>query len=212
MLRKETAPGHDFNPSQMGMLPMRREADSKEHNAVLFKDDRMYRHHLARFNYTTYDVRRAQDVVNPGTSHRDIMLLASPSDIGGDSEHPFLYARVLGIYHVNVVYIGEGMLDYRARKVDFLWVRWFEYVGGKSLGWDDQKLDSIRFPPMVEEGAFGFVDPGDVLRGCHIIPGFAGGKLHLDRIGLSRCAGDAEDWNCYYVGRCVKFFLLLVRR
>src|SRR5262245_15169744 len=82
---------------------------SSDHNSVLFKDDRMYRHHLARFNYTTYDVRRAQDVVNPGTSHRDIMLLANSGAIDSDLDHPFLYARILSIYHVNIIYMGDGM-------------------------------------------------------------------------------------------------------
>jgi hypothetical protein len=46
---------------------------------VLFKSDCMYNHRIVRFNYTTYDVRRSQDVINPRTSHCDIMLLADPS-------------------------------------------------------------------------------------------------------------------------------------
>jgi hypothetical protein len=163
----------------------------------------MYRHHLARFNYTTYDVRRAQDVINPRTSHRDIMLLASTDNASTDLGHPFLYARVLGIYHVNVIYTGEGMLDYNARKVDFLWVRWFEYDGSRSIRWDDFKLDLVRFPPMATEGAFGFVDPRDVLRGCHVIPAFARGKTHLDGVSLSHVVQDAKDWSRYYIGRCL---------
>jgi hypothetical protein len=178
-----------------GLLPESLgDTNSQPRDSVLFKNDCMYSHHLARFNYTTYDVRRGQDVVNPGTDHRDIMLL-------GDMDtqyHPFLYARVLGIYHVNVIYIGEGMLDYKARRVEFLWVRWFEHIGSRSSGWDNFKLDSVRFPPMATEGAFGFVDPRDVLRGCHIIPAFASGKV---RVGLSRHVRDAQDWSRYFVGR-----------
>lgn len=33
------------------------EGSDADHNPVFFKSDHMYRHHLARFNYTTYDIR-----------------------------------------------------------------------------------------------------------------------------------------------------------
>jgi hypothetical protein len=46
-------------------------------NKVLFKSDRMYKHNILQINHTTYDVRRSQDVINPRTSRRDIMLLAN---------------------------------------------------------------------------------------------------------------------------------------
>lgn len=209
MIQKEAAADVSCPLPQAGLLSApERSADSQDRDSILFKNDRLYRHHLARFNYTTYDVRRAQDVINPTTSHRDVMLLVNNGNSGNTnthSDHPFLYARVLGIYHTNVIYIGEGTVDYIARRVDFLWVRWFEY-GGRGLEWSDRKLDSIRFPPMATEGSFGFVDPRDVLRGCHIIPSFAGGKAHLDEVGLSHCAQDARDWARYYVGRCVTTF------
>ncbi|KIM67461.1 hypothetical protein SCLCIDRAFT_21005 [Scleroderma citrinum Foug A] len=43
--------------------------DSMEHlstlSQVVFKADHIYRHHLFCVNYTTYDVRRAQDTINP---------------------------------------------------------------------------------------------------------------------------------------------------
>jgi hypothetical protein len=171
-------------------------------DSVLFKNDRIYRHQLVRFNYTTYDVRRSQDVVNPNTSHRDIMLLANPDDLEGNANHPFLYARVVGIFHANVIYTGPGMLDHFPRKLDFLWVRWFQYCGSSSVIWKDCRLDCVRFPPTASDGAFGFVDPRDVLRGCHIMPRFAKGKVHSDGIGLSRCAADSNDWIYYYVNRC----------
>lgn len=171
--------------------------------SVLFKNDRMYRHHLARFNYTTYDVRRAQDVINPNTTHCDIMLLADNSQQTCDETcHHFLYARVLGIYHVNVVYTGKRSLDYTARKVYFLWVRWFKPTG-IAAKWSKLRLDSLSFPPMAQEDSFGFVDPSDVLRACHIMPAFASGKVHSDSISLSRCANDGDDYRRYYVNRSV---------
>jgi hypothetical protein len=179
------------------------------HELIFFKDDRMYRHHLARFNYTTYDIRRSQDVINPGTTHRDIMLLANNTQGNGNTTHPFLYARVLGIYHVNVIYTRGGSLDYVARKVEFLWVRWFEYDSDRSVEWADLKLDPIRFFPMADERAFGFIDPKDVLRGCHVLPAFVRGKARIDGIGLSSLAHDAQDWSRYRVNRCVQNYLPL---
>ncbi|KAF8834372.1 hypothetical protein BDN67DRAFT_992676 [Paxillus ammoniavirescens] len=77
---------------------------------VVLKGERIYRHNLFRINYTTYDVRRAQDSVNPLTDHRNIVLLSPEPSV-----HPFCYARVLGIYHANVIYIGPGSKDYQSR-------------------------------------------------------------------------------------------------
>jgi hypothetical protein len=193
------------NVPEAGLSARESGLDGKERDFVFFKDDRMYKHQLIRINYTTYDVRRSQDVINPNTSHRDIMLLANFDDTEAepspDSEsHRFLYARVLGIYHVNVIYTGPGMLDYRPRRLDFLWVRNFQYVG-RSRGWEDCTLDHVRFPPAASDGAFDFVDPNDVLRGSHIIPAFKLGKRHQDQVGLSRCAGDSQDWGGYSVDR-----------
>jgi len=93
------------------------------------------------------------------------------------------------------------MHDYEARRLDFLWVRWYEVVDPEASGWRSSRLDSIRFPPMNEADAFGFVDPKDVLRGCHILPNFAKGKRQPDGISISHCAKDGRDYNQYYVGR-----------
>jgi len=166
---------------------------------LLFKQDRIYLHKILRINYTTYDVRRKQDTINPTTTHRDIMTLADNDD---NSDHPFLYARVIGIFHANVIYTGGTPVDHRPHKLQFLWVRWFEHDTSAPAGtWTDSRLDRLRFPPMAHEDAFGFLHPADVLRGCHIIPAFSSQKRHADGKGLSGRAGDSTDWNSYYVGR-----------
>jgi hypothetical protein len=175
------------------------------HNAdkVLFKHDRMYPHNLLHINYTTYDVQRSQDIVNASTSHCNVMVLADQSDDPNADVHPFCYARVIGVYHVNVVYVGPGMLDYQPRRMEFLWVRWYQAFGATNPGWRGCRLDCIHFQPVTDEDAFGFIDPSDVLRGCHVCPSFARGKVHPDGRGLSRCARDSLDWAAYYVNRCV---------
>jgi hypothetical protein len=168
----------------------------------------MYTHNILRVNYTTYDVRRDQDTMNPKTSHRDIMVLASDND--SEDNHHFLYARVLGVFHVNVVYTGRGTADYRPRRFDFLWVRWFKLESDTGCGWVSSSLDRLCFPPMSQEDAFGFLDPADVLRGCHIIPSFSLGQRHLNEPGLSLCAKDAFDWRSYYLNRWVSIPSLVV--
>lgn len=57
--------------------------------SLIIKDDRLYHHSTARVNYTTYDVRRAQDVINPQTSH---CLVTVYSSFRQDPPPPFVRA------------------------------------------------------------------------------------------------------------------------
>jgi len=165
---------------------------------ILFGGDRIYPHNIMRINYTTYDVRRGQDTINPSTSHRDVMVLADDGD--GRTIHHFLFARVLGIYHANVIYTGPGATSYSPRRMEFLWVRWYERLTEGS--WNTFTLERLGFPSMANEDSFGFLDPSDVVRSCHITPAFWTGMRHRDRQGLSRCVRDSQDWHNYYVNRC----------
>ena len=94
---------------------------------VYLKSNQIYLHKLVHIQYTTYDVQREQDVVNPSTPHWDIMLLATTTD--NNVDHPFLYAHLLGIYHANVTYAGDDIQNYQARRFKFLWVHWYRYQG-----------------------------------------------------------------------------------
>lgn len=169
-------------------------------NSIILKDDRMYHHNTARFNYTTYDVRRSQDVINPRTSHCNIMVLSADDDDIRRQGHKYIYGKVLGIYHVNVIFVGSGMVDYTPLRVEFLWVRWYTPIGNFAA-WETSTLDRLSFPRMLNEFSFDFLDPADVLRGSHIIPSFADGKKHSNGLGVSACAGDKDDWRQYYVNR-----------
>ena len=174
---------------------------------VYITGDHFYKHNLMRLNYTTYDTCWAQDIINPSTSNCNIMLLADQisSDPAIVSPHPYIYAQVLGIFHVNATYTGPDVTDYYSHQVDFLWVRWYQYVED-SAGWDASTLDHVCFLPMTDDSAFGFVNPDDVLRRCHIIPQFSHGLRHLDGTDSSRCAQDSLDWHFYYVNQFV-FYL-----
>lgn len=167
----------------------------EERNSVLFKRNRIYHHHIVRFNYTTYDVRRAQDVVNPNTPHCNIMLLSDGND-PNDSDH-FRYAKVLGIHHVNVVRTGNV---YESLRMDFLFVRWYEIVSNHA--WDSHNLGRVHFLPLANSNAFGFVDPAAVLRACHVIPAFCQGQHNPNSsLSISPLAGDHCDWHEYYINR-----------
>ncbi len=159
-----------------------------QHNTI-------FSHAIARFNYTTYDVRRDNDSINCKTTRRDIMLRACD-----DSQHPFWYARVFGIYHANT-YFGHTR---RPERVEFFFVRWFgldpDWKGGPA----SLRLDRIGWVPENDpSGAFGFVDPARVVRACHLIPAFAHGKTtQLVRSSQTRDTLSG-DWVNYYVSRLV---------
>ena len=167
---------------------------------IYFKNDTIYQHSVLRINYTTYDVRRSQDMINPKTDHRDILLLAANVRGGG---HEYRYARVIGIYHANLIYVDPATQQYRMRRMEFLWVRYFEGTKNVAvqLGWSTASLDQLRFCRMDHEDAFGFLDPDQVLRACHLIQRFSLGRRHPDGKGLSRWADDGHDWHAYYANR-----------
>lgn len=165
--------------------------DHSDSDLVYLKSEWIFLHKICRVQYTTYDAWRGQDVINPFMPHQNIMLLATTSN---NNDHPFLYACVLGIYHANAIYIGNGTHNYQARQCEFLWVQWYRYHG-LSVRWNNSRLDAVSFPPVSSEGVFGFVDSCNVLHACHIIPTFSHGKKYNDEVGLSHCANNSQDWS-----------------
>ena len=72
-------------------------------------------------HYTTYDVRRRRDIIHPGkhVAHRNVMGLLMPEEQTRSSR--FWFAYVLGIYHTNVIYSGEGVdHNISPQRLDFL--------------------------------------------------------------------------------------------
>ncbi|THV03577.1 hypothetical protein K435DRAFT_817199 [Dendrothele bispora CBS 962.96] len=167
------------------------EANLADISRVRLNNNRIYKHKVLRINYTTYDMRRSQDSVNPRTNS-DIMVLSSDQ-----GTHPFWYARVLGIFHARVR-LDDGL----AQQMDVLWVRWFGLDESYKFGWKEKQLPRVGFIDGDDPCAFGFVDPALVVRAAHLVPAFDLGRTS-DIMGpsISRKTADKdEDWYRYYVG------------
>lgn len=169
---------------------------------LFFHSDTIYKHDIFHVNYTSYDVRRETDIINPKTSRQNIICLRQlEADDSPQTAHRFVYARILSIFHVNVYYRGKGSLDLRKRRFDFLWVRWFQAVQPTT---SPDSLDRLSFLPARHPDAIGFLDPASVLRASHIIPRYSLGPVYDNtdegRI-FSKAAKEQEDWKEYYVNR-----------
>ncbi|QRW12580.1 colossin-A [Ceratobasidium sp. AG-Ba] len=171
---------------------------------ITFQNDRMYSHATMRINYTSYDVRRQYDVVDPKSPCRYILLPSDTSD--NPDAHTFLYARILGIYHANIRFCGRP-----PKRMDFLWVRWLDYDEAEPGGWDVERLDRLSYGKCRNDSelldAFGFVDPQHVIRAAHLIPDFSSGTVgptcFVPDSSRFVCDNDEGDWKYHYVNRFV---------
>jgi hypothetical protein len=167
---------------------------------VTFCNDAIYRHKVLRVNYTTYDVRRAQDSLNPRT-HADFMVLAQEDNINGSLPHPYWYGRIIGIFHADVRYLGPSSRSMDSQRMDFLWVRWFRRDLSYNAGFHAKRLHRIEFVSGENPEAFGFVDPSQIIRAVHLIPAFMHGRTS-ELLGPSiarQPKENDEDWRFYNV-------------
>ncbi|KAG2061327.1 hypothetical protein BDR06DRAFT_848767, partial [Suillus hirtellus] len=138
-----------------------------QRNSLIILNNKIYKHKVLCVNYMTYNLRRAQDSLNPRT-HADIMLLGNEESEPGElTPHPYWYVRIIGIFHVYARYLGPDSDDRASRCVDFLWVCWFCRDSNHKSGWAAHWLHWIGFYDANEVGAdaFGFVNPAQVIHG-----------------------------------------------
>jgi len=167
----------------------------EERNSVIIPNNTIYSVQTMQVYYTTYDLRREYDIINPRT-HGDIMVLSGETA----PRHPYWYARVLGIYHTEV-WLNEGQPV--KRHFEVLWVRWLAALQNHTSGIKSARLPKIAFVEESDPDAFGFLDPGQVIRGAHLIPAFASGRgVSALRYGksLARPGEQPDDWEEHYVG------------
>ena len=177
------------------------EFTDEERNSVRIAGERIYRCKTLRINYTTYDVRRDANTINP-TTHPDIMV-KSP-ETGSDAQ-PFWYARVIGIFHGLVSSSHMGVEEKSLRRMDFLWVRWLGVEPGRYRhGFRNARLPKIGFIESTDAYAFNFIDPAQAIRGVHLIPAFSEGRtsaLLPTARSVARILNPEEkdDWVNFYV-------------
>ncbi|CAE6445387.1 unnamed protein product [Rhizoctonia solani] len=154
--------------------------DDSELINLRFYQEQMWRHKTLGINYTSYDILRQQDPLNPSTSNRFIVLASSPTNNSESPNHPFIYAKILGIYHAKVIYKGQ-----RPERMDFVHVRWLYYDY-------DHPDDIVRACHLIPDFNRGTV--ADLLSGNR---------------SLAHDDPDFGDWSRYYVGRFVDRDMLM---
>ncbi|KZV64559.1 hypothetical protein PENSPDRAFT_561883, partial [Peniophora sp. CONT] len=193
--------GRELNEAPIANEPAHVYTDEQLEGCVFFAGHRIYEHATAGFNYTTYDVLRAQDAINSNNITRqnaprshDVMVHAPKGD-----RHPFRYARVLAIYHANITFFDDA----RPKRRDFLFVRWFELDPTWACGPSARRLERVRYLPATNPAAFGFLDPASVIRACHLIPAFALG-ITSEFLNMSFARDTVlGDYMRHYVSRFV---------
>ena len=150
---------------------------------------------LLRINYTTYDIRRAQDVIR--TSRGGVIMTSSR-----DEAHPFWYAQIIRAFRVQVLFCPDGIRP-SMQNMDVLWVRWLGIDQDHRWGLRKARLPKVGFvPDRPDHIPFGFLEPSLVIRGCHLIPAFSDGRtseLLQKGASLARLPGEADDWAAFYV-------------
>ncbi|EUC58746.1 hypothetical protein RSOL_274000 [Rhizoctonia solani AG-3 Rhs1AP] len=173
------------------------------HHGFRIQYDRLYKHEIVGVNYTSYDMRRCADCIHPSAERSFVLVKAS--DV--TSNYPFYYARVLGIFHVNVCLDTHQPFQ----RVEFLWVRWLAHDSSWRSGWKAKRLDRLLYysedsddtessPPLD------FISPSDVIRAAHLVPVFDSGMTTEYLSGRSEIAHDVVgegDWKYWYAMRFV---------
>jgi len=188
-------------------------------NVLIMNNGTIYRHKVLHVNYTTYDLRRVQDSLNPRLpGHGDVMVLSPENEDENENPHPYWYACILGIYHANVRYIGsDSTVSREPQCMEFLFVRWFGRDLTPNPGWKTKRLFRLGFVPGNDETAFGFIDPAQVIRSVHLILAFSWGRvtkyLPQQSVIVHGAKEPNDDWQLYYVGMWVysEFFFLCSR-
>ena len=143
----------------LGQLLLRSEDDNftlAELSKVRIKCDKVYWHRTLRINYTTYDLCRMQDSLNPRT-HADIMLLSPDND--SKDKHPYVYARIVGLFHTDFSYSNTRTAHRTYTRLDIAWIRWFQMDSSHSSGFTLKRLPRLQFLQHSDSGAFSFIDP-----------------------------------------------------
>nr|GAT43813.1 predicted protein [Mycena chlorophos] len=163
---------------------------------VNFERNRIHLHATMRLNHATYDLKRDQDMISPRTRPNIMFLSSDPDDT-----HPYCYAQTIAICHARVKL--PTMPSFKT--LEFLFTRSYQRDQRHRCLPDTLGHPRLEFMHHLDDGAFAFVDPTDVVRGAHIIPAFAHGRtkdLLPPSIVRPKSEND-EDWRYYYANSVV---------
>ena len=82
--------------------------------------------------------------------------------------------------------------------MEFVLVHWYRRDLSYKAGFKRSRLHRLQPMPRTDPDSFGFLDPDDIIRGCHLIPAFAHGFDEEERLpGIAN--NTKRAWNLYYV-------------
>ena len=130
-------------------------------------------------------------------------MTPSHEDTTNETEpHPYWYGCILGVFDADIIYIDPYSRTLTTQHMEFVWVYWLGQDLMYKAGWEAHQLHHIEFIPDTEEGgAFGFLNPSDIIQAVHLIPAFTHGKTsQLLRFSMAwQPHENNEDWVGFYV-------------
>ncbi|KAJ8595466.1 HAD-like protein [Rhizopogon salebrosus TDB-379] len=131
------------------------------------------------------------------------MVLSHEDD---DERHPYWYARVVRIFHLDIWNYGTENAGAPAPlRMHVLFVRWFGRDVTFNAGWSTKRLHRLGYFKGDDPSCFGFLDPDQVIRGVHLVPAFAHGRTehYMGRSFVRREEEGDDDWRYFYVNMFV---------
>ena len=171
---------------------------TEEHRSYIkIVSNTLYRHKTLELRYTTYDMRGGKDKMYQ-RHHPDVMVLSDGED------HPYLYGRILDLFHVEVINNGPNSLlgEDTPAMLQMAWIRWFKLDTSRGeSGFHSLQYPTISFYKGDEPDAFGFIHPDEIIRAVHLIPSFRFGHTgeYLGSPSEGRPKGEVDDWRYFKV-------------
>ena len=186
--------------SNLSMLPG---VESYEHFTETDRDhinimsNTLYQHKTLHLSYTGYDMQEDTELLRQ-RRYPGIMVLSD------DEEHPYLYGRVLGLFHIRVKNSGPCTLLHNGSEavLPILWIRWFKLdTTQEQPGFHSLRYPSVSYCKSDEPDAFGLIHPDEIIRPIHLIPRFKFGHTseYLDGYSMGRPEGEDSDWKHFSI-------------
>jgi hypothetical protein len=185
--------------------------EDADYNRIVIDKDKIFTHATLKINYTTYDLHHKQDSlklylrilpkgkgIKAGHSPRSFIMLPSEETDKNRGYHPFWYAQVLGIFHVNARLVGEPRES--TRRIHFVWVKWFGHCDEHKNGAPPRGLYKVG-PARGDSVSTGIINPDDIIRAAHLIPSFKDGREDAEVWESSIIEDSEDDWIYYYVNK-----------